>query len=141
MLWGTSTSCENINRIRIMQKKAIRLIKNANYNDHTAPIRKELSLLSIDDVINLELAKYMYKYTYDILPCELRKFLTKSNEIHSHDTRHGNTIAIKRKFAPLDHSFLVKAPNFWNKIKRDKKEIRNMKRFLAIIKKDMIQSY
>ena len=141
LLWGSSTTAENINRICVMQKKAIRIVTNSNYNDHTAPLFKELNILNIDDIIKVELAKYMYKFTNNILPLELTKFLKRGNEIHGYATRQENPISIKRNFAPLDHCFLTKAPEVWKKLDRTKKESKSLKNFIANLKKDKTEKY
>jgi len=141
LLWGSSASVENINRLRIMQKKAIRLVKNAKYNDHTSPLCKELKILNIDDIIEIEHAKYMYKFNHNILPLELTKFLKRGNEIHGYATRQENPISVKRNFAPLDHSFLTKAPAVWKKISKNVKDSKSLNNFIAKTKKEMFEKY
>ena len=49
-------SCANstsLNRLRIKQKQAIRVICNAGYREHTAPLFNRLKILPVDQLINL----------------------------------------------------------------------------------------
>jgi hypothetical protein len=45
------TSKSNINRILKVQKKAIRIITNSNYNEHTAQLFRNLNILPFDKII------------------------------------------------------------------------------------------
>jgi hypothetical protein len=45
------TSNKNLSRIRIMQKKIVRSVCNANYNDHTEPLFELLKILPFDKLI------------------------------------------------------------------------------------------
>jgi hypothetical protein len=49
-------SCANstsLNKLRIKQKEAIRVICNAGYREHTAPLFNRLKILPVDQLINL----------------------------------------------------------------------------------------
>jgi hypothetical protein len=62
---ATSTALE---KLRVMQKKAIRVIKNANYRAHTAPLFRELKILPLDDLILYSNTKFMHHYYLNQLP-------------------------------------------------------------------------
>ena len=63
LLWGVES-----NRIELLQKKAIRLITNSNYNAHTTPLFIKLGLLKIQDMFKLKLLKFYYKLSSNLLP-------------------------------------------------------------------------
>ncbi len=65
---ATSTALE---KLRVMQKKAIRVIKNANYRAHTAPLFQELKILPLDDLILYSNTKFMHYYYLKQLPLSL----------------------------------------------------------------------
>ena len=142
LLFGKSTYAYSIDRLRILQKKAIRLVKNVNYNSHTQPIFKELSILNIDSIIDIELMKFMYKYDNNMLPVTLNNLLIRSNEIHNYETRNADVpLTVKTHFAPLSDSFLVAGPNIWKKVTKDDRNIENIGNFIAKMKKQIIVSY
>ena len=142
LLWGTSTYKNNIDRIRILQKKAVRHVINAKYNEHSAPLFQKLSILNIDDLIESELCKYMYKFDRSILPVSLNSLLTRSYELHSYSTRNNNDpISIKRNLAALDHSFLAKAPVLWKNVDKEMKKSKSIKDFSLKFKNKKIHLY
>ena len=49
-----------LKRVRTLQNKALRAIGNAKYNAKVKPICKKLNILSLDDLIELELVKISY---------------------------------------------------------------------------------
>ena len=64
LCWGFG-SCE---RIKILQKKAIRNVNHSPYNAHTLPICKQLNVLLFDDLFDLACLKFFYKYKNKHLP-------------------------------------------------------------------------
>ncbi len=70
LLWGTK-----LEKITLMQKKAIRIISQANYTEHTEPLMKTLGLLKICDIFNLKLLKFVYNLSYELLPSYFNIYL------------------------------------------------------------------
>ena len=68
MAWGFQT-----NRIIKLQKGALRIITLSNYNSHTEPLHKKLSMLKVDDILKLQL-KFYYKYLHNNLPVYLQNW-------------------------------------------------------------------
>ena len=54
----------NLNRITILQKKAIRLIANANFLDHTEPLFKSLNILPFHKLLIEAKLNFMHKIYY-----------------------------------------------------------------------------
>ena len=60
-------------------KKSIRVVANRAYNSHTTPIFKELGILKINDLYQVQLYKLHYRNINNLLPAYFRtfsKFLT-----------------------------------------------------------------
>jgi len=108
-----------------------------NYNASTEPLFKELKLLNLEDIINLELGKLMFQHSIRKLPSPLMDLFKKGSDIHVYETRFKENIhPRKRKYAQLDKSFLCKAPTLWSNLKTEIKEclntglfVKNYKRF------------
>jgi hypothetical protein len=66
-LWG-ATHETYLNKLNIMQKKAIRVISNAKYNEHTLPLFKQLKLLKLQDIHKLHLGKCTKKFITNYHP-------------------------------------------------------------------------
>jgi len=142
ILWGTSASARDLDRVRILQKKSIRQVKNAKYNASTLPICKELDILEFNDISKMELSKLMYQYSVRTLPCPLMNIFTRNCDLHDYDTRNKeNALCMKRNYAQLHNSFLCKAPAAWQCLAIDIKNCKNIKSFSKMFKKYLIKNY
>ena len=86
-LWG-STHSTYLQRLILMQKKAVRIISGATYNDHTDHLFPKMNILKLEDLYYLNAAKYMYALNNGIIPLQLRNTLINNQDIHSHNTRN-----------------------------------------------------
>ena len=56
LVWG-----QNFTSISKLQKKVIRTVTRSNYIAHSEPLLKELNLLSVKDLMDLKLIKFLHK--------------------------------------------------------------------------------
>ena len=68
----------------------IRITNNLPYNSHVSVHYKNLKLLKLEDIINLELAKFSYKYGNNLLPGSIMDILPCST--HGCNTTQGTVI-------------------------------------------------
>ena len=61
MLWGSATKTLT-NPLQILQKKAIRTIRNSLYYDHTGTLYKKLNILTFSDMFNIQIQHFMFQY-------------------------------------------------------------------------------
>ena len=64
--------CNSINK---MQKKAIRTVTHSNYIAHSEPLLKHLNLLSVKDLMDLKLIKFLHKLYHNNLPIYCRNYM------------------------------------------------------------------
>ena len=64
----TIWSFGNCERIKTLQRKAIRNVNKSPYFAHTKPICHDLNILLFDDLVALHCLKFYYKYINDGLP-------------------------------------------------------------------------
>ena len=83
MLWGPNLSKKNSNCLFKTQKKFIRIVKNVGYTAHTNELFKELGILKISDLIELELNKFVYMSMRNKLPGPLTNIFQTNNEVHT----------------------------------------------------------
>ena len=79
LAWGT-------NQLHLfkLQKKAIRIVTNSKFNEHTEPLFKALNLLKLEDLYKLSILKFYFKYCHNLLPFHFQNFnLLQRSEIHS----------------------------------------------------------
>ena len=83
-LWGL-----NCKRLKILQKKAVRILAFRPYISHSTPIFKTLKILKLEDLYTMQLYKFYYKNTNNLLPSYFNSFTPYyNNENHNHDLRY-----------------------------------------------------
>ena len=83
-LWGL-----NCKRLTILQKKAVRILAFRPYISHSTPIFKNLKILKLEDLYTMQLYKFYYKYTNNLLPSYFNSFTPYyNNENLNHDLRY-----------------------------------------------------
>ena len=80
-------------RILKLQKRALRIMTNSRYNAHTEPLFKQLYLLKVKDIFDVQCMKFWYKFVNKKLPNYFRDMFKYNHEIHdigtrSHDQLH-----------------------------------------------------
>ena len=65
-----------------LQKKAIRLITFSSFTEHSRPLFEDLKIMKLSDIITLQLAVFIYKLHYQLLPSVFDTFF---NPIHTVD--------------------------------------------------------
>ncbi len=67
LLWGNNYK-SRLNKIIILQKRAVRIISNSQYLTHTNSLFKNLKILKLQDIVRLEVLKFVYKHKFNKLP-------------------------------------------------------------------------
>ncbi len=63
-LFNLSLSLNICQRFNLIKLKLIRVICNANYRAHTAPLFKELKILPLDDLVTYSRIKFMHSFHF-----------------------------------------------------------------------------
>ena len=115
LIWGcSSTQCK---KLFTLQKRAVRIISNAGYQDHSAPLFEQFKLLKLNDLYRLNLGKFMYKYNHNALPSCFNSFFTVTSNIHSYDTqstRKKNLYVHFNRTSLFRISLLQRGTTYWN---------------------------
>ena len=89
-VWGNTVQAY-LDKIDILQKRAIRAITFAEYNAHTAPLFKELNILSLKDQMQYNISSLMWDLDHDLLPESLSPYFIKRSITHGYRTRHAES--------------------------------------------------
>ena len=89
IVWG-STDKTNLRRLVSLQKKVIRIISKSTFDSNSDPIFKELELLKLNDVRQLELGKLMFSFNRSLLPSKFNNYFSLNKQVHSYATRYAN---------------------------------------------------
>ena len=67
-IWDTSMGKQYTSVLNKLQKKAIRIISNVGYRDHTEPQFKNLNILKLENIYKTTLLKFYFNYCHKLLP-------------------------------------------------------------------------
>ena len=118
MVWG-STYCSNIKPLEILQKRTIRIISFAKFDEHSTPLFAKLKIIKLHDIILLNTACFMYQYSNCNLPSAFDSFFIAINTRHNYSTRMASksTFAfpkIRTNYGKFNIRYF--GPKIWNDI-------------------------
>jgi hypothetical protein len=151
VIWG-NTCKTYLEPIHILQKKFVRM---ATYKDgfpiipgpltHTPPLFKKLKILTIYEILKLQIGLLVYESINNIGPSNNIIKFTMVSEIYSHETRYayyGNFyINSARTIRYGTKGLKIEGAKLWTTIPNDIKKSRTKKAFKSRLKKHMIDSY
>ena len=95
-------------KLKNLQKKAITILTNNQYHEHTEPLLKAYGLLKVQDIYYLKQLKFYYNLCYNLLPPYFHThlmFLKDNTDIHP--TYHLRpTVRPLCKYPKVDHIFV-----------------------------------
>ena len=138
----TVYSCANIttlNRLKLKQKEAIRVISNVGYRDHTERLFKKHGILPFEDLVKYSILKFMHNFSHGRLPFSYNETWI-SNRMCNLNIQLRNADNL---FIPAHHLATVKRfplfnfPKIWNEAP-DIKNNPSISVFLKNIKSAML---
>jgi len=140
-MWGSATKIHT-NKITLLQKKAVRIISNARYNDHTEPLFRELKILKLDDIYKLKLNKFMFSLNSGLLPSPLSNMIISNRDVHVHYTRNRNNPHIEQRQTKRASNMLKHlGPTIWYQTPNNIKISRTIYSFTKRYKKMVLDRY
>ena len=141
LVWGCANKTY-LDKLHKLQKWAVRIISNSHYRSHSRPLFHNYKILEIYDLYNVELAVFMYKYHYELLPKVFNNYFTKRSDIHDYHTRHSeNYNHTRNKKVFTDHAVKTTGPILWNSIDYHVRNANTLNCFRKTIKKYYITLY
>ena len=89
VIWAQNFNA--VNRVSILQKKALRTISFQPRDCHSSPLFKKQNLLKFEDRIQLENVLLVSKYFNNILPSIFHKWFILCSDIHHYNTAASST--------------------------------------------------
>jgi hypothetical protein len=142
LTWGgLPTQC---NRLLTLQKRAVRIISNAGFLDHTTALFCNLKLLKFNDLYHLKLGKFMYKYMSNALPPCFSSFFTLTTGIHSYKTRSTskkNLFVSRNRTSMYKNSLVQRGVTYWNNLDGSVKSAITLPIFSKKLKQLLLNAY
>ena len=139
LTWG-NTFRTYLNKIHIVQKKALRLINNSSYTSHAGPLFLKFNCLDIFYIYKYHLGVLMYKFYSRSLPTAIQSMFTLNSTIHNYHTRSSSKLHI---FGARTYFFKStvrhQGPILWNSL-NCLPPARNVSQFKKNLKKYLLTS-
>ena len=119
IVWG---KCSNtlINKLYVLQKRALRAITNSHPRTPSDPLFKKLKVLNIFDICKLQTALFMYKYLNNLLPEVFNNMFMLNSEMHQYNTRYSNRPRVQLlKYESSRQTVRHLGPQLWNSLSDD----------------------
>ena len=78
-IWGNTYKC-TLQPLSVLQKRAIRIIHNTGYREHTNPSFLKSKTLKLTDVVHFQTAQIMYRAINNLLPGNIQKLFYQREE-------------------------------------------------------------
>ena len=125
LVWAQN--CCTIQRIVILQKKAVRIINFQPRNSHASPLFKKSSILKFQDKICLENILFVSKSLNNLSPSVFSTWFSFSSDQHNYQTSSSTQGNFTKLFYKTNrygkYSITVTGVESWNKIQ---KQLKNM---------------
>ena len=89
LIWAC-TYVTNLQRIYLLQKRAVRAISNADYKASSQALFANLKILDVFSTYSLQVSSFMYLYHNDALPISFTQICQTGNQIHQYSTRYSD---------------------------------------------------
>jgi len=143
--WG-GTFDKATKRIKVQQKKAIRMITKARAMEHTEPRLKKLKILKLVDLYKYHVGNLVYDCLNDHAPQLMNTLFTKRSKTRTTQTRGeqdkpNNVQFIKGKVSSMKRSFPCRGAEVWNDLPVEIQAILKKSKFKSALKKHLIHGY
>ena len=132
----------NLNKLVILQKKAIRHVAGCDPYDHTSPLFSSLNLLKFTDLINVSIASFIFKCLNSNLPNKFKTFFTQNSQIHKYNTRQCTDFhAFPTYSNNAQKSLRNRLVNIWNSLPCRDKTFNSLISFKSHLKRYFMSNY
>ena len=136
-VWGNNYKT-SLNAITCLQKRAIRIINNVGYLEHTNSLFLQSKLLKFADIVQYQTAQIMFKAKNLLLPKNIQKLFEEQEGDHYLRSKEQGNIKVHYRRTTGRSLFITNSGvELWNSLTVELKRCVNMKHF-KINFKDMI---
>ena len=134
----------NLDKILKLQKRAVRIIANVGYRDHTRPLFTKFKLFDVYDINKFQTGSFMYR-CFDkssVIPQHfIKSYFIFNEDVHSYKTRNANKVHINkvrttRRMQTLRHN----GPVYWNSLDKYITEAASLSIFQARLRPYIFKS-
>ena len=142
--WGSMTRKSQLNNIYNVQKKCIKSICNQPKSSSILGLLNTCRLLNVQDIVELELGKFGYWLSKDLLPKPLKQLMESKGgrKSHRYPTRNKFTPNIQRHYSTIfNRSFMCRSLVTYSQALQQARTKKSVKSFARIFKEWKLKAY
>ena len=138
IVWG-SAAHTNIEPLKRLQRKCIRIICNTTYTADTEPLFEKLALLKVKQIYDFNCTKFIFCSINKIKYTVYKKRIVTNSSFHNYLTRYRNQLRPEKiQLERFRHSFINNGIMSWNSLPPDIKCIIPLHTFKKKLKKHIL---
>ena len=122
----------HLNRLFLLQKRAVRLICNESFLAHTDPLFFRTGILKLHDIYRLNVAMHMFEARHSGIFDRNHHYATRS---------YRNLVPFDARLTITENSLRVSGPNVWNSIPQEIRDVPTLSIFKTRYKKHLLLLY
>ena len=140
LAWGNANKTL-MERILLLQKKALRIICNTDYRAHTSCLFSSSKILKINEIYSLQLGVFMFLLNNHELPCIFDSMFLKNQHFHSYPTRQSGSFHLPRtRTLFANHIFTFTGPKLWNAMPQNLTQLKSVHTFKRNFKRKLLEN-
>ena len=141
LVWGNGNKA-SLEKVSLLQNKAIRIICNAHFRADTDPLFYKHKILKIGDLHKVQLGKFMFNYNSKTLPITFHNMFPKNSAVHNYPTRQSENLHTPLlRTLSAQKTFIFEGPKFWNALQDDIKCSASLATFKRKLKLSLLAPY
>jgi hypothetical protein len=141
MMYGSTVwsacSRENLERVLRLQKRAARVILDADMRANSAELFKKLNRLPFFCEVKIQICVLTHKRLYGECPAYIKEMLRVNSDIHNRSSRYGSINIVCPRFkreTEGGRTFSVRMSRIWNSLPNELKSIQNINIFRSSLR-------
>ena len=129
IIWINKITKKQLNKLKVTQKKAIRIIHGARYNAHTDELFQKSNITKVENIFAKQSLILAYKFQQKKLPNAIQELFDKSLQNDSRFTRFSASSKLKIDSSLKNDQIMYEIINNWNSANKSLREEENFKAF------------
>ena len=139
-VWGNASSYL-IERVVVVQKRAIRVISKSEYRAHTLPLFSKHKLLKFSDIVQFKTLLIMHKAKEGSLPANIQLFFKIKPSSNVNTRQEGKFYVLFARTKLKSKCISICGVKLWNKLNSNISGIKSFNNFKSVLKKYILDSY
>ena len=119
-----------LNQLYLCQKKLLRIITFSDRRSHSLPLFKNLDILPVYSINDLQVGCFMYSALHNLLPEYFNSMFAPNSTVHTHYTRSSNAVHCQQYRLNISKfSIRIHGSKLWNSLPIEMQCLPSLKTF------------